>query len=104
MSILLEETLERLRSVLPNDEKYTDEELDATAYFLTTTTLLPAGILGVADVDAFTIGVTANFLANGLLPQLIAYGAIDPVAIREFVRKVQAGEITPEEFSDMAKV
>ncbi len=104
MSILLEETMENLRKRLPESEKYTDEELDATAYFLTTTVLLPAGILGVADVDAFTIGSTANFLAQGLLPQLIAYDAVDPVAIRAFVKKVQTGEITPQEFSDMAKV
>lgn len=101
MGILIPETLERTRKAMPEDirEKYTDDELDATAYFLTISGLVPAGTIGVADVDALSIGVTANFIARSLLPSYIEFGAIDPVVIHRFISKIQSGEIKPEDMT-----
>ena len=98
---LLPETLEYLREHLPESirEKWTDEELGSTAYFLAVSGFVPAGYIGVADVNNATLALTTQFIATSLLPPYLEFGAIDPTVIHNFSKRLNSGEITKEQFA-----
>ncbi len=100
MGILVQQTIDQLRGQLPAEinDRWTDEELDSTAYFLAVSGLVPAGVLGAADVDAITIGVTSNFIASALLAPYLTHEVIDPKVIGRFIGLVRDGTISADQF------
>ena len=104
--VLIPDVLDRLRVQLGDDlkDKWTDEELSDTAYFLTISGLVPAGTIGIADLNPLSIGVTTNFIAGSLLAPYLQYGVIDPVRIHKFIVDLRENRITEQEFTASARV
>lgn len=99
--ILFPEVVERIHETLPDNlkDKWTDEELNSAAYFLTISGMIPAGTLQFADVNPLTVGLTTNFIAGALLVPYLAYDVIDPVKINIFFRGLKDKTIDHEEFA-----
>lgn len=90
-SNLQPDVLERVRGKLNNPDKYTDEEISMAAWFIVSSALIPAAMVGVADVPNFDqIYVVSNLMAGSILADFINGGAIDPVAIKRFTDDAQA--------------
>jgi hypothetical protein len=84
-SNLTPDVLERIRGKLNKPEKYTDEELSMAAWFIVSSALIPAAMVGVADIPSFDqIYVVSNLLAGSILADFINGEAIDPTAIKHF--------------------
>jgi hypothetical protein len=103
--ILFPEVLEKIHQQLPDNlkDKWTDQELNSAAYFLTISGMIPAGTLQFADVNPLTVGLTTNFIAGALLVPYLAYDVIDPVRIHRFFEGLKNKTIDHEEFANFGQ-